>query len=285
MTKLRLAAAIALSLLLAPLGASPVIAAATPASATPATAAAAAPAKAAPAKKRRTTHRRAAVDTAIVEPEALAALQRMGSYLGALTSFGVKSEASLDLVTFDGQRLAVGGVATYKVRRPNGFVIDVNTDAKKRTFYYDGKTFTIFAPELGYYARAAAPATIAQTLDVLYDKFGLSLPLEDLFRWSDPTLHRADTLKSGFRVGPATIEGVATDQYAFREGDIDWQIWIQHDGQPLPRKLVIIDRTDPAYPAYTAVLTWDVSPTFADDDFVFHPGPDAKLIRLATVGQ
>lgn len=283
MTKLRLAVAIVLGLLLLPLVVSPAIAAATPTATTAATPAVA-PAKA-PARRRSARPRPRVAETAIVEPEARAALQRMGDYLGTLTAFGLKSEASLDLVTFDGQRLAVDGVANYKVRRPNGFVIEVATSAKQRTFYYDGKTFTIFAPNLGYYATTQAPATIRETLDVLYDKFGISLPLEDLFRWSDPTLHRADTLKSGFRVGPATIDGVATDQYAFREGDIDWQVWIQHEGQPLPRKLVIIDRTDPSYPAYTAVLTWDVSPTLTDDDFTFRPSHDAKRIRLSTVGQ
>ncbi len=283
MTKLRLAAAIALSLLLLPLGVSQAIAAATPTRATTATTTTAAPPRS--ARPRVPRRRGRAAETPIVQPEALAALQRMGDYLSTLTAFRLKSEASLDLVTFDGQRLAVDGVANYKVRRPNGFVIEVDTDAKKRTFYYDGKTFTIFAPELGYYASTQAPPTIRQTLEVLNQKFGISLPLEDLFRWSDPTLRRSDTLQSGFRVGSATIDGVATDQYAFREGDIDWQIWIQREGRPLPRKLVIIDRTDPAYPAYTAVLTWDVSPTLADDDFTFQPGKDAKRILLSTVGQ
>jgi hypothetical protein len=216
-----------------------------------------------------------------VEPEALQALQRMGDYLGTLNAFEIKAVTSLDLVTADGQRIQIDGTANYKVRRPAGFVISVDSDVKKRTFFYDGKAFTVFAPELHYYATAPAPSTNMQTLDKLEDKFGISLPVEDLFRWSDPSLKRSDELKSGFPVGTATIDGVKTDQYAFREGDIDWQIWIQHDGQPLPRKLVIIDRTDPANPTYTTLLTWNVTPTLTTDDFTFRPGKDDKLIRLS----
>ncbi|HVM98840.1 MAG TPA: DUF2092 domain-containing protein [Caulobacteraceae bacterium] len=287
MTKLRLAAAMGLSVLLLAFGVSPAIAAAAPAAA-PAATPKAAPAKGAPGTAaRRKGGRRGsqATTTAIVEPAALKALQRMGDYLSTLTTFTVQSETSLDLVTEDGQRIQLDGVANYKVRRPDGFVIQVNTAAAKRTYYYDGKSFTISAPELGYYATAPAPPTIVQTLDVLYDKFGVALPLEDLFRWSDPTLNRSDSLTSGFVVGASTIDGVATDQYAFREGDIDWQIWIQHDGDPLPRKLVIIDRTDPAYPAYTARLTWNVSPSLAAADFTFQPGKDDKPIRLTAAGQ
>jgi hypothetical protein len=76
------------------------------------------------------------------------------------------------------------------------------------------------------------------------------------------------------------IDGVPTDHFVLREGDIDWQIWIQKGEQPLPRKLVITDRSDPAAPTYSAVLDWNLSPTFAADDFAFKPGKDAKSVRL-----
>ena len=280
MTKPRLVAAVGFSLLLA-LGASPANTATTSSAATTAGA----------TSKASTTHtgRRGATPskppTPVVDPEARAALLRMGDYLSTLTNFEVKTETTRDIVTYDGQRIQLDGDADYKVRRPNGFVIDVHSNDRNRTYYYDGKQFTVFAPALGFYATAPAPATIIQTLDRLYDRFGIALPLEDLFRWNDPNLHRSESLVSGYKVGAATIDGVLTDQYAFREGDIDWQIWIQHDGQPLPRKLVIVDRTDPANPAYSARLTWDVSPTLNAEDFTFKPGPDAKLIRLTAVGQ
>lgn len=215
-----------------------------------------------------------------LQPDALQALQRMSNYLNTLKTFQITTRTSLDLVTTDGQLIQVNGGATYKVRRPDGFVIDVKSDVKDRTFIYDGTHFTVYAPELGFYATVAAPPTIRETLDRLYTKFGLTLPLEDLFRWGDITDTGDDILNSGFRVGASTIDGVATDHYAFREGDIDWQIWIQNGAQPLPRKMVIIDRSDPAAPAYTAVMDWNVSPTFAADAFAFRPAKDAKPVRL-----
>jgi hypothetical protein len=264
-----------------PLGVAPAIAAA--AAAPAAAAPAATPPKATPSKVRRA--RRTAEPEGIVEPAAVSALQRMSAYLGTLTAFEVQSQTSRDLVTTDGQRLTLDGVVNYKVRRPDGFVIRVDTDASKRTFYYNGKSFTLFSPDLNFYATAPAPPTILATLDALYDKFGIALPLEDLFRWNDPSMERARSLKSGVSVGKSTIDGVATDQYAFREGDIDWQIWIQQGSEPLPRKVVIVNRTDPAYPTYIAQLTWNVTPTLTDNDFTFQPGPDAKPIRLSSVGQ
>jgi len=45
---------------------------------------------------------------------------------------------------------------------------------------------------------------------------------------------------------------------------------------------VIVDRTDPARPAFTARLKWTLNPTFSESDFAFVPGADAKKIQLAT---
>jgi hypothetical protein len=214
-----------------------------------------------------------------VEEDALKALKRMGAYLDTLKTFGITANTTIDVVTVDGQRLQLDGVTNYKVRRPNGFVIDLKSDIKNRTFIYDGKKFTVSAPELKYYATVDAPATNAATLDAIYDKYGIAMPLEDLFHWNgDKT--REDKLLSGFVVGPATIDGVPTEHYAFREKDMDWQIWIQKGDKPLPKKLVIIDRTDPTGPTYVARLNWVENPTYTPQDFAFTPASDAKPIKF-----
>jgi hypothetical protein len=220
-----------------------------------------------------------------VDPKAVDALRRMSAYLQGLPAFALTSQTSLELVLRDGQKVLVDGVARYKVRRPGGFVIDVESNLKTRRFVYDGKQFTVFSPKLGYFATVAAPATNRETLDFLWNKFRVALPLEDLFRWSDPGGARDDRLQSGFRVGTVTLDGVETDQYVFREPGFDWQIWIQQGDQPIPRRVVIVDRTDPAQPAYTARLTWDTHPTFAPDEFAFHPGKGATAVRLEAVGK
>jgi hypothetical protein len=217
-----------------------------------------------------------------IEPEALQALQRMSAYLGTLSAFEIKSVVTIDLVMEDGQKVEIDGANRYVVRRPNGFVIETSTDRKVRQFIYDGKQLTLYAPKLGYYATVPAPPTIRQTLDAAYDRYGISLPLEDLFRWSEPNADaRSSLLRSAWVVGPATIDGVDTDQYAFREGDIDWQIWIQRGDRPLPRKVVIVDRLDDAHPQFTARLDWNTRPQLAANTFTFQPGNDAKAIRMA----
>jgi hypothetical protein len=218
----------------------------------------------------------------VIEDGAVDAIKEMSNYLMSAKTLGIVAESSLDAVTADGQRIQLDGTTTYKVRRP-GFVIDYSSDVKSRRFIYDGKNFTVYSPKLGFYASAPAPGTNREVLDTIYNKFGISLPLEDLFRWGDgSTGDRIKALKSAYEVGPAKIDGVETDHYAFREADVDWEVWIQQGDQPLPRKLVIVDRTDPARPTFTSRLRWQVNPTFSDADFTFVPDSNAKRIQLAT---
>jgi hypothetical protein len=220
-----------------------------------------------------------------IDPQALAALRRMSAYLGTLPALELTSNTSLDVVTTQGQRVQLDGVVHYKIRRPDGFSIEVDSDHKKRTFIYDGKQFTVYSPEFGYYATVGAPPTNKQTLDAIEAKFGIELPLEDLFRWNDPTDNPAENLTSGFVVGTATLDGVATDHYAFRQPNVDWQIWIQQGPQPLPLKVVIVDQVDPTNPAYVARLAWNVNPTLTADDFTFKPGKDAKQIHMSELAK
>ena len=207
----------------------------------------------------------------IIQDSAVEALRSMSNYLMQQQTLQISTVGSLDVVTDDGQRIQLDGTTTYKIKRP-GFVIDYVSDIKSRRFIYDGKTFTVYSPKLGYYASVPAPATNKEVLDTIYNKFGISLPLVDLFRWGEGTsADRVKALKSAYDVGPATIEA-----------DVDWKVLIDNDDQPLPRKLVIVDRTVPARPTFSTRLTWQVNPTFTEADFAFVPDADAKRIQLAT---
>ena len=216
-----------------------------------------------------------------VDPAAVKALADMSAFLQSLSAFELTSRTSLDLVANDDQKIQLDGIATYKVRKPDAFVIDVVSDEWNRRFIYKGREFTLYAPKLNYFSTWAAPATIKDAIADAETRFGISLPLDDLFRWSEPGGARAGDLISGYLVGVETVDGVKTNHYAFREALIDWQIWIQHGDQPLPRKVVIVDRRDPTNPAYVARLTWVLNPTLTDADFAsFLPGKDAKRIRI-----
>ena len=203
----------------------------------------------------------------VLEPEAVDALSKMSAYLRTLKSFEMRSDTVREEVDSHDQKLQFLGTTTYKARAPNGLVVDVAEDRRVRRFVYDGKTASLLAPRMGYYATVAAPPTIRELLDVMSKKYGVAFPLEDLFLWGTDGDHRAD-LKRGYLVGYARIAGQDADQYAFRGKGIDWQIWIARGDKPLPLRLVIAGTTDPKLPQLEASLNWNTAPKFAADTFV-----------------
>ena len=220
--------------------------------------------------------------SAAIDPDAMAALDRMGVYLRTLKAFQIRATTSRDDVAEDGQTIQRAGTAALLVQRPDRFWAEISSDLQHRTFFYDGTSFTIWARRMNYYATVPAPATVADAIDRVADRYGLELPLVDLFYWGT-TRAKTAAIKTAMDVGPSQVDGVSCEHYAFRQHGLDWQVWIQNGEYPLPRKLVLTTTTDEARPQYTSVLTWNLAPAFNDAAFTFTAPKGARKIVLAEV--
>jgi hypothetical protein len=222
----------------------------------------------------------AAPAAATIAPAATKALNSMGDYLRTLKTFQVKATISREIVMLDGQKVQFDGTADLIVQRPDRLRLSMTSDRTDRRFFFDGKTFTLYAPRTNYYATVAAPSTIIQLADTLETRFGIELPLVDLFRWGTADGIDGQLTSANF-VGPSQIDGVTCEQYAFRQNGADWQVWIQSGDFKLPRKVVITTTTDEARPQYSAVYSWNLAPSLDDGAFAFVPGKDDHKIVLA----
>jgi hypothetical protein len=211
------------------------------------------------------------------DPEAIAALQKMGTYLRSLKAMQVEAVTSTEEVLEDGQKVQFSGATNMIARLPDRFRMSVNSDRRSRIYVYDGKQFTVFARRANVYAQMPAPATVALLADMLGEKYDMNLPLEDLFRWGGAQSRDAD-ITSAMYIGPSEVGGVTCGHYAFRQAGLDWQVWIQLGDYPLPRKLVLTTMTDEARPQYTETLTWNLAPSFNDEAFKFVPPAGAAKV-------
>ena len=212
-----------------------------------------------------------------LEPDALAALDRMGATLSSLQEFAVRGETTKDEVLENGQKLQFAKTVDLWVKRPNALRVDSISDRQRRQFFYDGKTFTLYAPGMGYYAQVNAPPTIEALIDMIQDRYDVEMPLVDLFNFGTARSSR-EAIRSAIVVGPAKIGGAETDQYAYRQDDVDWQIWIEKGERALPRKLVITTRDEPSEPQYVALMTWNLEPKFEPQSFGFVPPAGSQRI-------
>jgi hypothetical protein len=219
-----------------------------------------------------------------IDPDAMAALDKMGTYLRSLKAFQIRAAITTEDVLDDGQKVEIDSVADLLVDKPDKLRMEATGDQQHRTYFYDGKTFTLFAQRLNFYATVPAPPTIVELIDKLQDKFDIELPLVDMFDWGTPRA-AVKEIKSAIDLGPTSIGGITCEQFAFRQPGIDWQIWIQNGDYPLPRKLVISTLTDEARPEYTSVYTWNLAPSFDATAFLFDKPKDAFQITFADVQQ
>lgn len=214
------------------------------------------------------------------DPKALEALAAMGKHLRSLKQFSVRAETTTDEVLTTGQKIQFGGTVEYKVSQPNRLRAELRNDRVHRQFFYDGATLTQYAPKKKLFGSVKTPATIAETIKVADEKFDITLPLADLFYWGSDNSGIAD-IKEAALIGPALIGGVDCDHYAFRQADVDWQVWIARGPKPLPLKLVVTTLEEPSQPQFTSVLKWDTQPRFDAKTFTFAPPKDAHRIEVA----
>ena len=202
-----------------------------------------------------------------VSAQAQTIVDSMTTYLRGLKAYSIDSRTSRDEVLAFGYKMQNNEHSRLVVKSNNKLRSEVEGDIRNRTFYYDGKNLTIYAPEDAVFARTPAPATMGKMIGSLLDA-GIEMPLIDvLYQINDGTL-TAD-VSSGGLVGETQIDGVDCYHLAFRQATLDWQLWVEKGARALPRRIVITDRYELGNPQYQTTLTWNTQPKLSDADFNF----------------
>lgn len=218
-----------------------------------------------------------------IDPRADRELRRMSDYLGGLDTFSVTGTAVDEVVSTSGEKLQQVSSSQVAVKRPDRLRSDRIGPVADMILRYDGHTISLYGKRTGLYATSPAPPTLDATIDWARDRYGLEAPGADLL-FSRPYDVLMDRVTEGRYIGVEPIDGVPCHHLAFREPDVDWQIWIQDGPEPLPRRYVITSKTVPGKPEFTVQLTnWEPHAPLPDQVFRFTPPPGATRIQfLAT---
>jgi len=214
-----------------------------------------------------------------VDPASIQALKDMGAFLQSLKRFRVSNELTGERVLADGQKLQHTASANMDVERPNKIRAVIHSARSDREIIYDGKTVTLYTPAQKYYSAVEFTENIGTLIDKLEARFGVELPLSDLFLFGTPAAP-LDKIESAMNAGQDIVGGEICDHYAFRQGKVDWQIWIATGSKPLPRKVVITSRIDEARPQSVSLIDWNLKPTFKDTVFNFVPPKGTVKVEI-----
>jgi hypothetical protein len=214
-----------------------------------------------------------------MEPKAAEVLKQMCDYLKNLQQFSVQAEVTEDVLLISGQRIQHGRSVEASVRRPDRFRAESVGDTDNRQLVYDGKIITLLDRTKNMYTTIAAPPEIDAALDHATQAFNLRAPLADLIYTKAYENLTAGVL-SGFYVGLSKVQGVPCHHLAFRQKDIDWQIWVEDSPTPVPRKFLITDKKAQGL-QFTAVLSkWNTTPQFQEGLFTFVAPEKAEKIDI-----
>jgi len=217
-----------------------------------------------------------------VDPASIQALKDMGAHLQSLKRFQVSTALTGERVLEDGQKLQHSATADIDVDRPNMLRARMFSSRSEREIIYDGKMATLYYPAQKYYSTVAFTENVGGLISKLEEKYGVQIPLSDLFLWGTPAAP-LDKIDSAMNAGQDFIGDDLCNHYAFRQGDFDWQIWITTGSKPLPRKLVITSRADDARPQSVSLIDWNLKPAFKDAVFKFTPPKGATAVELRSM--
>ena len=221
-----------------------------------------------------------------VEKDADKILKAMSDHLTQMQMFSFKSKGTFEAVDENKKKEQHTYNSEVFVKRPNKMRVNAKNENRDASVFYDGKLFTVLGRNANMYAQAEAPPTLDAALDSAREKFLLDPPGSDLL-YTNAYKGLMEQVTEGKELKEDRVNGKSCKHLAFKSKEVDWEIWIQKDGDPLPLKYKIISKNEPAAPEFTVELSdWKkgTGAEFADQQFTFTAPANAKKIPFMRLG-
>lgn len=214
------------------------------------------------------------------EADAKNLLKAMSDYIASQKAISFGFDATLEVITEDDQKLALASSGTVTMNRPGKIRATRSGGHTDIEMVYDGETLTLFGSNLNLYSQIDLPGTVDNLVDVLRYEYNRPIPAADLLLSNvyDELMDGVYDIKD---LGSGVIDGVECDYLAFRNEEVDWQIWIAHGPNPYPVRYVITTKDLPHSPQYTIqIRDWKTGSSVESDDFVFKNLTNAKKVDM-----
>jgi hypothetical protein len=214
-------------------------------------------------------------------------LKTMSDYVASQKDISIAYDSDIEVITADLQKIQFTSSGQLQLSRPDKVHASRTGGYADVEFFFDGKTFTFLAKHLNSYAQSQSPGSVDQLVDRLRSEYFVEAPGADLLI-SNVYGKLIEDVIDAKHIGLGVIDGVECEHLAFRNLDVDWQVWIEAGARPITRKYVITSKAVTGGPQYTLhVKDWKTDAATADE-FTFKPPPAAKKIdfkELANVDE
>ena len=210
-------------------------------------------------------------------------LKAMSDYITAQKSVSISFDSDIEVVTPELQKIQFTSSGQALLSRPDKLRVSRTGGYTDVELVFDGKTVTVLGKNINAFAQTDSPGTVDQLIDGIRDKHNIQMPGADLLLsrvYDDLTADVVDAK----HIGQGVVDGVECEHLAFRNAEVDWQLWVETGARPVPRKYVITSKHVTGAPQYTLrIKEWKTDVPVAADAFVFKPPADAKRVELVAL--
>ena len=218
------------------------------------------------------------------EADAKRLLKAMSDYIAAQKTISFGFDTNLEVVTKDHQKLLLASSGTINLSRPDKIRATRAGGFANVETIFDGKTLTVVGKNANLYTQIDVPGTLDHLIDELRTTYHRPVPGADLLMSNvyDELMPDVTDAKD---LGSGVIGGVECDHLAFREKEVDWQIWIAQGAHPYPCRYVITSKQVEGGPQYSVQISdWKAGSEVAADDFAFRNETGARQIDMNDIG-
>ena len=214
------------------------------------------------------------------DEKAIATLKAMSDHLATLESFTITGASLQDNRLEAGLIVTVPNQVTLTVARPGSLHMRQFDGQRTRELFLHKGTLTLYDALEGYYARAKVPDSLEGGMDYALNVLGMELPLIDMV-FKDVFTRLAGSNDSVLYVTDKSLaDGVDCHQLAIRIEDADVQLWVQQNGPPLPRRIIITSKWEGGAPRFIGQMQWNTKPDIPRGAFDFSPPEGATQIQF-----
>jgi len=214
-----------------------------------------------------------------MDEKAMQFLQGMSDYLGKAKTLSFRARTLYDEVRESGIKIKSASTIQIVMQRPNSFrVLTITDNGVARSSWFDGSKLTVLMRDTNQFMELDYKGTIDGLLNELIEKHEFQLPLADL-AYSDIAKNFKEDLVSAEYLGVKLVNGIKCHHLSFESTGVDWQIWVEADATPVPRRFAISYVSDAEKPEFLASLSrWSIDGKPVEDQFKASIPESAKKV-------
>ena len=207
-------------------------------------------------------------------------LKAMSDYVASQKNISLTFDSDIEVVTPEVEKIQFTSSGKVLLSRPDKVRASRTGGYADFEIVFDGKTVTALGKNLNAYAQKDFTGSIDQLVAKMRSMDLMTAPGADLLGTHIYDDLMADVIVAK-HIGRGVVDGVECEHLAFRDLDIDWQLWVEVGARPIPRKYVITSKAVGAAPQYTLrIKEWKTDAPTGADAFTFVPPPGANKVAL-----